>query len=159
MELEYDPAYHLNCRLDLLSGRTVALESLRQWRTYSGMLEGMPTKRFNDRFIESAVHKAQADCVHGAQPLLLPPRRRAYLRKPGDMESARTFLRREPEWLPVVTCIAVFSGVFPATERGKDLSFLTVVWYQDQFALPISPEIVEQLRSLDWDQCSTDVVW
>src|SRR4051812_12389166 len=97
MSMEYEPSYHLKCRLVLSSGRAIVLKSLRQWMTYGGWLEGVPSKRFNDRFVETAVHKAQEN---GGRAHLLPPRRRAYLREPGDMDSTRGFQRSEPEWLP-----------------------------------------------------------
>ena len=45
MKMEYDPIYHVTCRLQLESGRELILNQLEQSQTYAGMLEGVPDKK------------------------------------------------------------------------------------------------------------------
>ncbi len=158
MKLDYNLAYNLHCQITLECGRTIDLEALQQWMTYGGWLEGVPSRPWNERFIESAVQKATSQCVEGARPHLLPPARRNYRRTRGDMDQTKSLRSEAAELLPAVTCIGVFRGVFPAADRGQDLSLLTVVWYQDEFALPIGPMVFDQLRAIDWDALATDVL-
>jgi hypothetical protein len=46
--MEYDPIYHVTCRLQHESGRELILNQLEQSQTYAGMLEGVPDKKAND---------------------------------------------------------------------------------------------------------------
>ena len=155
MDLEYSEAYHLHCQLRLVSGRTITLKALDQSMTYAGLLEGTPDGEANDWQIEDALREAKRRCLPGAQPHLIPPPRRDYLRKPGDMQWAVARSPHHiPEWLPMVQCIATFSG--SARDPTRDLSHLVVVWFQDEFALPILQPAVDQLLSLDWDSLAVD---
>jgi hypothetical protein len=157
VNLEYDISYHQHCRLTLHSGRSVILEALHQWMTYAGWLEGVPSAWINDRKVASAVQEAEKHGVRGARHHLLPPPRRDYCRRPGDMAAAMSLRGEAPEWLPVVTCVGVFKDVFSARDKAKDQSYLAVVWYQDEFALPIAGPVLDQLRALDWEALATDV--
>jgi hypothetical protein len=149
--LNYNVAYHLHCELDLRSGRRVTLQVLQQWMTYGGWMEGVPSAEWNDRKVEGAIREA------GAKPLLIPPVRRDYLRKPGDMDGHTSFRGRVPEWLPMVTCVGRFQDTRPARDQSKHLSVLAVVWFQDEFAMPIDAGVLEQLRAVDWEQAAEDV--
>ena len=62
-----------------------------------------------------------------------------------------------PEWLPHVRCIGSFKDVVKARDPGKDLSVLTVVWYQDEYALPILEPALSQLLAMDWETLAVDV--
>lgn len=156
MQLEYEPAYHLHCKLVLRSGRTITLETLHQETTYAGLLVGTPSRESNDWAIENALRAAQERCAGGAKPHLIPPPRRDCLREPGDMRELRS-PRHVPEWLPMVRCIASFKDVDTVRDHDKDLSVLTVVWYQDEFALPILEPALSQLRALSWEALAVDV--
>jgi hypothetical protein len=156
MSLRYNVAYHLHCQLGLRSGRTITLEALHQQMTYAGLLEGIPDAESNDRHITRALQEAQTFCVAGAKPALIAPPRRDYLRTPGDMAVVRR-TDHIPEWLPMVTCIGSFKDVRTARNPSMDLSVLTVVWFQDEYALPISEPALVRLVDLDWDSFATDV--
>jgi hypothetical protein len=158
VELQYNTAYHLRCRLPLRSGRTITLEALNQRMTYAGLLEGTPDAASNDFYIESALKEAERYCVHGAQPHLIPPPRRDYLREPGDMRRVMEWSpRRNPEWLPTVRCIGSFQDVDKARDPARDLSVLVVVWFQDEYAMPIREPALGQLVALDWRALATDI--
>jgi hypothetical protein len=125
--------------------------------TYSRLLDGVPDAKTNDRFIESAIQRAEQHCFLGNKPALIPPPRRDYLREPGDMEILRSqrerHRRRNPEWLPRVGCVGTFRSY--ATAHG-DQSALVVVWFQDEYAPPIQEPALGWLLSLDWDSLATD---
>ncbi len=44
----------------------------------------------------------------------------------------------------------------PARDPLQDYSVLTVIWFQDDFAFPIDPQVLEQIRALDWEQLAQD---
>ena len=160
MGLAYNTAYHLRCQLTLASGRTVTLEALDQEMTYSGLMEGVPNDWTNDHIIECALDAARRHCADGAEPHLLTPSRRDYLREPGDMRSlAERRPHHVPEWLPMVRCVGSFKGIVPARDPGKDWSVLTVVWFQDEYAMPISELALGRLLALDWDALATDITY
>jgi uncharacterized protein (TIGR02996 family) len=157
-QLRYNVAYHQHCQLRLRSGRTVTLETLAQGRTYAGLLAGTPSQNSNDHHINSLSELAESYCVAGARSHLIVPPRRNYFRKPGDMErfSARS-PHRVPEWLPMVWCIGSFNSVVKARDPSRDMSVMTVVWFQDEYALPIQQPALGQLQELDWEALAVDV--
>ena len=68
--------------------------------------------------------------------------------QPGDMTRVKErFPGRIPEWLPRVQCIGSF-------EDG--LTALVVVWFQDEYALPILEPALSQMLALDWESLATD---
>jgi len=157
MGLEYNVAYHLHCQVALVSGRRVTLQSLDQRMTYAGWLEGVPSREWNDRLVESCLRNAGRARGAEARPVLIPPVRRDYLRKPGDMAGLSAMLgQAPPEWIPMVTCIGVFWDTAPARDTSKDGSMLTVVWFQDNYALPIDEAVLQQLQSIEWERLAVD---
>jgi hypothetical protein len=44
----------------------------------------------------------------------------------------------------------------PALAADADYSELTVIWFQERFALPIAPDIEAQLVALDWAALAAD---
>jgi hypothetical protein len=154
--MEYDVAYHLHCLVKLSSGRAILLEELRQRQTYADLIEGVPFALVNDRIVSRAVDAARDLSLGGADPFLVAPDRRDFLREPGDMDDVVT-LGQRPEWLPMVRCIGVFKSPEPAMNHGMDASYLTIVWYQNEFAPPIDDPVVEKIKAIDWDRLAADV--
>jgi len=158
MMLQYNDAYHMHCQLLLRSGRTLTLPALEQSMTYAGQLAGIPYARVNDRYIMSAMGRAEQLCLAGTKPRLLEPLRRDYLDEPGDMaEVAEDSPDCLPQWLPRVRCIASFHDIETVRDRSKDFSVLTVVWFQDEYALPILEPALSQLLATDWKSLATDI--
>lgn len=155
MQLEYDVSYHLRCQFALKSGLEITLKALQQRMTYAGLLEGTPSQESNDWLIDAALKEAQQFCVEGVKPILIHPPRRNYLREPGDMDLIRR-PHHIPEWMPMVTCAASFTA-FPPRDPTKHISVMTVVWWQDEYALPIMQPALDELRGLDWRSLATDI--
>ena len=72
-----------------------------------------------------------------------------------DHQKARPVeFQRIPEWLPEVTCIGHFQSITPARDQSKDMSSLSIVWYQNEFG--IDQSAVEYLRRIDWEHSAVD---
>jgi hypothetical protein len=156
MNLLYSRAYHLHCQLTLNSGRSITLARLNQVRTYAGLLEGTPNADSNSMIIEGSTRNAQK-LANGALQVIAPPRR-DYFRQAGDMSGIASRKRGWiPEWLPMITCIGSFESIGNLRDPNMDLSVLTIVWYQDEFALPILEPALSQILALDWEATAKEV--
>jgi uncharacterized protein (TIGR02996 family) len=143
--------------MTMRSGRTITLEALDQRKTYAGLLAGTPDRESNDHHIRSALMEAERHCVQGARPHLIPPPRRDYRREPGDMQPlVDRSPHHIPEWIPAVQCIGSFEGT--PRDPNMHLSVLTVVWFQDEYALPIREPALSQILDLDWKSLAVDVL-
>lgn len=124
-----------------LSGGTVRCESIRQWRR-GGKLEGLPTRQENQRYVEHVLDRErrrgeraakEGYIIEVGEPYLVPPMVRPI---PTD-----NYPFGEPEALPPVTCVARYVGWRAA---------LTIIWFQDEYAFPIAPDILEHLEGIDF---------
>ena len=124
----------------LHSGRTVFLCELHQFLTYEGLLEGLPTLESNQAVMDTLVAER-----HG-KPYPVGP---AYLIKPEQklINFPGKYPFGTPAKIPGVTCV----GRFESSETPIHHSGLVVIWYQDQFAFPIEPMILEKILDIDWD--------
>ena len=109
--------------------------NLRQSLTYQGWLEGYPT---SDDNLELFAELRGPD-----EPYLIEP-----VEKVWDDEC---YGSRKPAFLPAVRCRAEFES----TKLGRDpdgyASVLSVTWFQDQFAFPIDPSVLDRLVAIDWE--------
>lgn len=128
--------------LTLNSGRGVRLESLRQYGTYRGLLEGLPTIENNQRMIEGLLKERS----HGAPPLLI----RA-VEKLIELPPGRKYPFGTPSALPSVTCIIRLESHLPTVGGEGDESGLTVIWFQEDFSFPPTSEIEAQIKAIQWD--------
>jgi hypothetical protein len=117
---------------------------LRQARVYEGLLEGLPTIAMNRRIVEGLVADERGK-FYGADPVLLAPKE-----TPIPHHGDRPYSFGVPASLPAIVCIARLYSPEPARDRTKDMSGLGVMWFQPDFAFPIDPEVLEQLRAIDW---------
>jgi hypothetical protein len=140
-----------NGRLVLSSGRAIKIIWLRQFHTYSFLRVGeIPTRDMNKQIIEVALGRRERGwktkngpnietslgwgCRGG--PFLVPPVETPIL---GTRETSSP-----PAALPRIQCTAGFSP-----EDGR--SGLTLVWFQEDFALPIDPDVQRRIQAIDWD--------
>lgn len=157
--MEFDEINNVNCALRLVSGRKITLTKLTQTRTYAGLLEGTPAKWSNDSVIERALDDAGRVSGSIGKPLLIPPERRDYHQRPGDMQrvldrQTGREIKHVPEWLPEVESVGVFDSISPARDENMHASSLTIVWYQNAFG--IDPQAMERLRLVDWERYAHD---
>ena len=127
-----------NCELTLKSGRTIRLESLRQWTVYGNLIEGLPTRERNATELDS-IRRETRD-RDGHDPYLIEP-----TQTPIEYESRYPF--GEPAALPAICCVAHF-----VSSGGDALRYtrLTVIGFQDDYAFPLSAAAEAALITLDW---------
>lgn len=138
----------MRTEIALENNRYAHIDMFVQWRTYKGVLEGVPNRSINNRYIESALKNAIRYCGH--VPVYL-------------IEPTQTIHREDtehPEYtvmsLPEVTCIAKLSSYEPAKDPDMVGSELIVVWYQDTMAMPIDEAILEQMKRINWSELAQD---
>jgi hypothetical protein len=132
----------------LSDGRTVGLQSLKQWAVYAGILEGLPTRQFNDAELKRLVEEAEAQDRH--PPFLIVP-----VQVPISYEGRYPF--GEPAKLPPIACIARFHSYAPARDASKDCSDLTVIWFQQDFAFPLDGSVEQAILAMNWNALARDV--
>jgi hypothetical protein len=125
------------------SGIVISMEWLHQQITYLSILEGLPDRRFNDGLIRKLTGKG----FH------LLYQQRSELQINGE-PARRT--SREFEFLPSITCTSSWRSLTPARDPEADLSSLSLVWFQDAWALPLIPEVEAALKALDWNNLAAD---
>lgn len=135
-------------QLTLANGRHLILDSIDQWRTYADVLEGVPTRENNERRILDVVTIARQK--DDREPLLLPP-----VQRPLDSWHPLG----EPAELPAICCVARLFSLHPARDPAMHCSSLTLIWYQDDYAFPLSEEAARALHHLDWTRFAHDGVY
>ncbi|MCY2977864.1 MAG: hypothetical protein NTU79_04265 [Planctomycetota bacterium] len=133
--------------VELASGREIALVRLYQFRTYEGLIEGLPTRERNAR-------KVPYICNEAAELWKI----RVHLIEPSEttIEYDGKYPFGTPAILPGTVCFGLFSSLQPARDNSKDGSELTIVWFQNDFAFPIDDSVRQAIRTLDWDSIAVD---
>ena len=135
----------------LRCGHDISLKALNQWQTYEGLLTGLPTREMNRQDIERTLAEAR-DLWGGGVPVhLIPPVERPLQYRGGDPHPFG-----EPAALPGITCIGRFESFQPARDQGAHFSSLVIVWFQDEFALPIEKPALDSIQAVDWPALADD---
>ena len=129
---------------------TVKITQLSQWKTYDGLIEGIPFDRINNQILNRALEKAREldkeNPTHLIEPKLTPI----------PYEGRYPF--GDPVSLPETICMAVLRCHQSIRGLG-DYSELTVVWLQDHYAFPIEESVLDQLKTLPWTQLAKGYNW
>ena len=133
----------------LASGRSIDLSDVRMTSTYSGMLEGYPFRRWNDRKIEGLI-KATEKTSPWVPVHLVPPVREHPDHPAGSFGPV--------ELLPSVTCVGLFDSqaIDPELDSVMHYSALTVVWFQASPVVPSGDDADHGLLSIRWDDVAKD---
>jgi len=128
--------------LNLNSGRVIHLDQLFQYPSYSGLIEGQPSASSNKRIIENAMGYVGKKLWNAGSPHLIEPviQIRAGYFTPS---------------LPLIVCLADFE-CYQGVLATRYMSSLSLVWFQDDFALPIDPLIMDQIKAVDWENLARD---
>jgi len=101
---------------DLTSGRRIYLVELRQYYTYEGLLEGLPTAERNKQRLEHLMVEHR-DKPYPGGPYLMP-----YLIQPTEtpIEYSRSqpYPFGTPSALPALTCIGRFTSHEPTRRKA-----------------------------------------
>lgn len=114
---------------------------------YAGLLEGLPTREHNDSEIKRLVEGASRQDGHA--PFLIAP-----VQRPIQHRGRYPF--GEPARLPSIACIGRLHSPRPARDPSKDYSDLTILWFQEDYAFPLSPEAEGAILSVDWEGLAGD---
>jgi hypothetical protein len=128
--------------------KSVLLKSLYQWETYAGLLEGIPSNRLNERIISRALEKAKELCQVQNPYLIQPEQTLIDLQRPSEFGLSAK--------LPSYICIGELWYHDPIKNQKMDYSTLGVLWFQDEFALPIEEKILRVFESLPWSEVAED---
>lgn len=121
------------------------VERLFQRKTYYGLLEGIPNSEINKSMVENC--KEEARRYFGiSKVLLISPGEKIRILSPG----------REMAELPTVVCMAELSHYKPMKDLSLECSRLCLIWYQEDYAFPVDPEILAAIANLSWKECSED---
>lgn len=136
----------------LPSGRWLYLRELRQYETYEGLLEGLPTAERNKQNVERLVDEHR-DRPYPGMPYLIHPTEKPIEYKQGGGR----YPFGTPSALPAVTCIGRFTSLKPVRKKDYDQSGLVVIWFQEQFAYPIAPCVEDKILTIDWEAHAADI--
>lgn len=126
-----------NDEITLGSGHQVRVVRLDQRPIYAGVLEGAPNSPINRGMIEEAV-RGYASMAPMAKCHLLEPVERPY------PDRAKIVL------LPPIVCGALLERRGSTFEGWPCWEHSIVVWFQDEYAMPIASKILSAIQSLDW---------
>jgi hypothetical protein len=131
--------------IKLQSGRSIYLRELHQYGVYEGLLNGLPTRERNEKFVTRLL-KEEVSQTYQSTPYLIPPVEQII-----EMPEGNTYPFGTPAALPSVVCICRFESLLPKASTQGDASGMVVIWFQENFHYPPEREIVMQIQQIDWE--------
>lgn len=129
---------------------SVKIDAIYQERTYSGLLEGLPTRKMN----EQQLHRLPLEAQNKLGKI------KVYLIEPSQKKiEYEEYPFGEPASLPRITCMAKLENNRPARNEEMDFSMLILVWFQSTFAFPIEESILKTIETIDWTEIAQDCEW
>ncbi len=163
----------------LAGGREITIQSLYQTLTYAHVLEGIPYGASLIGPVQLHLKWAQEKYPE-RKIIVLEPRLRPLAIDPPELDKLQERWKKaeelkafaanggtltlrehmdtawtEPVCIGSVCCRALFESSPVDRDKGM-LSELFVIWFQDGFAMPIAPDVTEQIRAIDWDTEAVD---
>ena len=136
--------------INTATGDTLYLDHIFQYRTYAGVLNGIPFDPMSH--IEGDLrYVASIFPHHSAPPYVVPPRvhRGRRVTKREDFEDVE-------DWCILPRCTTL--GRFDASRKARnadsdsDGSTIVLIWYQDKFGLPEDSHTLQHIAEFDWDE-------
>ncbi len=142
----------------LRSGRPIQLQVLKQSETYAELIHGTPDTQMNAGIIQSALNKAVLPhTLPGAPHLISPVESPLESRSKSELHKKSPDQFGAPAQIPGIVCEGRFSSFAPARDVERDGSWLILVWFQHNWALPIADDVLQQIQALDWDSLAHDI--
>ncbi len=139
--------------LALETGRKIHLESIKQFRTYAGLFEGVP--KDIDFFVDSWMNRAKEEfSVAETAPVLIEPT--IFY---GYMRSDHTGTGPgKTAWraLPEITTMACFDSYDTARDHKHFFSSMVMVWFQSHWGIPTDPVLITKIKFVDWKDLAWD---
>ena len=142
--------------VDTRLGARLVLDDIFQYRTYSGVLAGLPFDPISS--VESALRRVKDIFPgHDAPARVLAPVLQTGHRKERE-QGGREY---DEPWqiLPRCTTLAQFTADRPAQGADEPYSSIVLVWFQEHFGLPTDPQILDQIVALDWERYAHSWNW
>ena len=73
-----------------------------------------------------------------------------------DKEMVSQHPELSPARIPEIACIGEFESYDAARDHNHCFSALTIVWFQESFALPIEDFVLRDIQSLNWINLAHD---
>ena len=124
------------------------INGIYQYAAYAGLLEGLPTRSMNREIMKDAVETAP-NYTHETAVHLIEP-----IEHPLEYDGQYPF--GQPATLPPIVCIVRLKSLDVFRDSAMDYSVLTVVWFQEKYAFPIDPLIIEQIEQIPWSQVAQE---
>jgi hypothetical protein len=147
----------------------VLLTRLDQFRTYGGLLLGFPNELTNASVIREVLERAAEGTRGRVVPQLVEPEYLPYrapvqaqlLGRGGELVTDGPVTETVGQRLPLVACIAHLECPEllhpPEPPSMFTYSTVTLVWFQERYAFPIVPVVVDYIKGLDWRAVAVDV--
>jgi hypothetical protein len=128
--------------------RSVTIKILHQWHTYGFLLDGVPTRQRNADILADAQKCALRHC--GQEEVYVVEAEQ----RPIELTWKHPF--GEPAMLPRVTCLALVRHSEPVRDASKHYSCLAIMWFQNEFAFPIDPAVLEKIKQIPFSALAAD---
>jgi len=125
------------------------IDQLLQYNSYLGLLCGIPDKNINDRFINAAKEEASRIFPNSPVKIIYPP-----CIKYEDQKILK--IKPDAERIPCVACIADVSS---SPIKDGNYSCGVLVWWQEEPAFPIDPNVVLAVKGLKWASFAYDACY
>ena len=131
-------------RTNIIVDSDVTAELMRLYQdvTYEGLLEGNPNERWNGIIIKKAF--SLAETLFGITEI--------FLIDPVLKEREEYFAGYKYQEMPGVLCIGLLKSMSVFKDTKKDFSALAVIWFQDEFAMPIADDILEKMKAIPYKE-------
>ena len=141
---------------ELAGGRVIRLTGLHQYRTYDGVLCGLPeTDEVRAWPIEGAVQWAgQLFHCEPSKIAILPPE--LMVSKVVSMRGGER-VERSIEFLPAVCSIGTFESKTRAADPDALRSEVIAVWFQGAFGPPEPGYVTTCIRAITWGDFARDL--
>ena len=143
-------------KIILNSNRLIIIDEFYQEPTYLGLIEGFPMHFSNKEILKSLNNTVKQKIWVSSSPFIIRPIEKPIKLNPGVKE--RYIIKPkefQPMALPNITCIANFSSE-PIDEQNYSLSYLSIVWFQHDYAMPISTNIIKKIKEINWEERAVD---
>ena len=134
----------------------VTITRIMQWRTYDGLLEGLPTIEMNNRHLTVAKEEAKKFCWQDEIYLIEPEQ------TPISYDEGKygKYPFGKPASLPQVTCIAKIKCLSTTfKDKTKDYSSLGIIWFQENYAFPIDKNVLEKIKEIPFRESCGEFEW
>jgi DNA replication protein DnaD len=121
----------------------VKIESLYQSETYKDVLFGYPTEHRNNRLINSILRKVH-ETNNPQSVYLIQPEQKLI---DEDIEKYKSPLDI-PKEIPNIEYHLRVASDMVTNDKNQTDSTMLIIWFQDEFAFPIDPLILEQIKTI-----------